>query len=201
MTAAYRRAGLVIYGPTARQQQVTVQPAAQHPTEGLDAIQQGLDQHRTAMVQQVTIAGQIYESLSGMPSNMDFIRLLESVNMQAEAIGTIANQNARIVEALRDMRNRIEDGATMVQDGVQTGETQPGSEPPHDVQPSPPSQEEERPTQQYDLPTPVRSPASYNPEGIRANLLGYMQQISHRSQASREPPRPGSAVTPFRAGR
>ena len=102
------------------------------------------------------------------------------------------DQNAQIVEALKDMQTRMErERAASPAAPTPTGEEQPGK--------SPSSQD--RPTQQYGLPTPVRSPVSYNPQGTRPDILGHMRQVSLRSQANRDPSRPGSAVTPFRAGR
>ena len=78
------------------------QPPREEPTLG-----GGLDDMTQAMMRQTTITSQIADRLAAMPTNQDFIQLLETVSNQTDMQQTLITQNHMLMQYL--MRVHTED--------------------------------------------------------------------------------------------
>ena len=168
--AAYRRAGLLMQqdGP---------------PTERPQQEDESLVGMRQAMLQQVTITGQIADRLQASPTNEDFLRLLESVHAQSAAHKIALQQIENIVTCLRAMHDQSpQQGQQQSQQTQEYSQDQPASQPLQEPPPAP-QQALENVTQQDldinghprlppDAPTPGRGQQHEPRENVRATSSG-----------------------------
>ena len=198
LVAAYRRAGLNM----------------QHaPTEEHDPpAMVGLDGMRSAMLAQTTITSHIADRLASMPSNHDFVSLLQSVQQHTQLQQTLIDQNTLMMNYLRALHERDQHGDELPtqehQEPPQPREwdtsrrdqyppTPTGSEAPEpEAAPSLPDPPAERPEEV--MPILVDDDAM-SPSGQPSNALDAMQEVSARQGDAQRPT--GPATAPFRAGR
>ena len=90
LQAAYRRAGLSMQAPQQLQEQQQEQQQTQPPQEALTDMVRALHN-------QATITTQIADRLAASPTNLDFVKLLDTVNGQMEMQQVLISQTERIM--------------------------------------------------------------------------------------------------------
>ena len=111
MAAAYRRAGLRIDQPQPSSPQQQQQAAPVMPTADVANLMQNVDHIMTAIMQQVTITGQIYEAISALPTNADFIRLLETTQAHQQGEADMVERMTSLMQMMNHVRQMVENRA------------------------------------------------------------------------------------------
>ena len=192
--AAFRRAGLDME-PT------HVQHAEPQREDNRDLA------HMTqALLNQTTITTQIADRLAAMPTNSDFMQLLEAIYEHVEMQRTVILQTERIMVFLRAVHGdqvmeqfRAQETPRLPQTPQSTQQyTQPSPDiaaQEQHVQPSPAQQHAPEQLPQQDLmPTPRRGPMALAPGGL-INAIDAVRDASERSRQAAQ----GPATRPFRA--
>ena len=121
LIAAYRRAGLSF-------------DQAPPPTESHG----DLGEMTRALMGQATICSQIANQLAAMPTNQDFLRLLEAVNRQKEVQNALLAQNGMIMEALQTLHGQLGGQGGTHEEHESGGENEAMMGTPIHIQDSPP---------------------------------------------------------------